>query len=299
MNCPQCQTANGPDAAFCGNCGARLAPAGASGQPPVPGAAPGYGAPGAQAGYGAPTVYGSPAGYGPPPGSGGPAGYGAPAGNSAPSGYGAPAGGDAPPGYVPPAPGYGPPGGQPPTGYPQGQYQPGQSGPYVQRASGLPAVNFDLGRLTSADKIVGVATLVTMISLWLPWFSATYSALGITSSGSVSGTGVHGWLWLEFLVALALLAYIAATAAWERLPFSLPLPHERVLVVGTALQFLLVLIGFIAVPSTGGVAGVSVSWDFGAFLALIASIAAAAPVIYPAVKSYLDSRNAASGAQRY
>jgi hypothetical protein len=279
MNCPQCQTVNGPDAAFCANCGTRLAPVMAAGQTSAPGTPPGYGAPGSQGGYGAP---------------GGPAGYGAPAGNDAAGGYVPPA-----PGYGPPASGYGAPGGQPPTGYPQGQYQPGQSGPNVQRSSSMPPVNFDLNRLTTVDKVVGVATLITMISLWLPWFSATYSALGITSSGSVSGTGVHGWLWLEFLVALALLAYLTATAAWDRLPFSLPVPHERLLVVATALQFLLVLIGFIAVPSTGGAQGVSVSWDFGAFLALIASIAAAAPVLYPAVKSYLDSRNAASGAQRY
>lgn len=52
-------------------------------------------------------------------------------------------------------------------------------------------------------------------------------------------------------------------------------------------------------PSTNGVQGLSISWDFGAFLALIASVGAAAPVIDPAVKSYLDSRDAASGAQRY
>jgi hypothetical protein len=73
-----------------------------------------------------------------------------------------------------------------------------------------------------------------------------------------------------------------------------PGPHG-----GTALQFLLILIGFFAVPSTGGIQGVSVSWDFGAVLALIASIAAAGPVIYPAVRSYLDSRNAPSGTQKY
>jgi hypothetical protein len=160
-------------------------------------------------------------------------------------------------------------------------------------------VKFDLNRLTTVDKVVAVATLITMISLWLPWFSASYSALGITSSGSISGTGVHGWLWLEFILALALLVYLAARAAWDQLPFSLPISHERLLVAGTALQFLLILIGFFAVPSTGGVQGVSVSWDFGAILALIASIVAAGPVIYPAVKSFLDSRKAAGGAQRY
>ena len=163
----------------------------------------------------------------------------------------------------------------------------------------MPPVNFDLNRLTTVDRVVGIGTLVTMISLWLPWFSATYSALGITSSGSISGTGVHGWLWLEFIVALALIAYLAARAAWEQLPFSLPVSHEVLLIAGTGLQFLLVLIGFFAMPSSNGIAGLSISWDFGAFLALIASIVAAGPVIYPAVRSYLDSRNAAGGAQKY
>src|SRR6185437_16384522 len=132
MNCPQCQTVNGPDAGFCGNCGTRLAPAGAGAQMSAPAAPAGYGAQGSPAGYGAAPGYGNPAGYG----------------NQA--GYGGPASNDAPPGYAPPPPGYGPPGGQAPNGYPQGQYQPGQSGPYTQRSSGLPPVNFDLNRLTKA-----------------------------------------------------------------------------------------------------------------------------------------------------
>ena len=238
----------------------------------------------------------APAGYGAP---GSPAGYGAASGYGNQAAYGGPAANDAPPGYAPPPPGYGPSGGQAPNGYPQGQYQQGQSGPDPQRSSGLPPVNFDLNRLTNADKIVAVATLITMISLWLPWFSGKYSALGITSSATVSGTGVHGWLWLEFILALALLVYIAARAAWDRLPFNLPIAHERLLVVGTAVQLLLIVGGFFAMPPTNGVQGLSISWDFGAFLALIASIVAAAPVIYPVVKSYLDSRKAASGAQRY
>jgi hypothetical protein len=35
---------------------------------------------------------------------------------------------------------------------------------------------------------------------------------------------------------------------------------------------------------------VSVGWGFGAFLGLIAALAAAGPVLVPAVRSYLDSR---------
>ena len=223
MNCVQCQSANGPDSTFCGNCGAPLAQA-------------------APVGYAGPSSYDTPA-----------------------------------------AP----------------QYQPGQSGPFTQRSSALPPANFDLSRLTTVDRIIAGATLVTMISIWLPWYSGKYSLLGITSTASVSGTREHGWLWLEFILALVLLGYFAARAAWEQLPFSLPVAHERLLMAATGLQFLLVLIGFFDVPSTNGIAGLSISWDFGAFLALIASIVAAVPVIYPAVRTYLDSRNAAGGAQKY
>jgi hypothetical protein len=172
------------------------------------------------------------------------------------------------------------------------QYQPGKSGPFAQRSSALPPANFDLSRLTTVDRIIAGATLVTMISLWLPWYTGKDSVLGITSTGSISGTGDHGWLWLEFILALALLAYFAARAAWDQLPFSLPVTHEWLLIGGTGLQFLLILFGFIALPSTDGIQGFSVSWDYGAFLALIASITAGAPVIYPAVKTYLDSRGA-------
>jgi hypothetical protein len=255
MNCAQCQAANGPDAVFCGSCGARLAPAG------TPAGAGGYtSAPGTPSGY---NTSGSSAGYG----------------------YGAPGG-------------YGPASGQAPTGHPQDQYQPGASGSNIQHSSGMPPVNFDLNRLTTVDKTVGVATLITMISLWLPWFSGHYSVLGVTDSGSISGTGDHSWLWLEFVLALALIVYLVARAAWDQLPFRLPIAHERLLIVGTGLQFLLILIGFFAMPSTDGIQGLSVSWDFGAFLALIASIAAFGPVIYPLVKSYQDSHKGA-GPQAY
>lgn len=282
MNCPQCQTVNGPDAAFCGNCGTRLAAA----------AAPtGAGA------YSPPS--GAPFDYNP---GGTPTAYGAPGGYSAASDYGTP-------GYQGPPPGYGPAGGQAPNGYmqnpyqqgqyqqgqyqqgqyQQGQYQPGGSFQQRMPSAGFPPVNFNLTRLTTVDKIIAGATFVTMISLWLPWFDETYLGQSI---GSVTGTSDHGWLWLEFLLALGLIGYLAARAAWDQLPFSLPLAHERLLMVATGVQFLLILIGFFAMPSTGS-SEISFGWDFGSFLALIGSIVAVGPVVYPAAKAYLDSHKAA------
>jgi hypothetical protein len=270
MNCPQCQTANAPGAAFCGNCGAQLAVA-------EPAGAPG-------------------AGYG-PQGTGTPLGYGA---TSAPASY------DAPTGYNPPG-GYNAPSGynnagtpQQPAGYPQGQYQPPAGGGYKPGSTGtsLPPADFDLNRLTTVDKVVAVASLIALISIWLPWFSASASYLGQTDSGSASATTAHGaWMYLEFIVALVVIVYLVARAAWDKLPFSLPVAHAPLLIVGTGLQLLFMLIAFFDVPSVpGGDLGsgvhVSVGWAWGAFIGLLAALAAAGPVLVPAVRSYLESRNA-------
>ncbi len=253
MNCPQCQTANAPGAAFCGNCGAGLAVAEAAGAP-----ATGYG----------------------PQGTGTPLGYGA---TSTPASYDAPTGYDAPGGYS----NAGTP--QQPAGYPQGQYQPPAAGGYTPGSTGssVPPVSFDLNRATTVDKVVAVASLIALISIWMPWY--TVSDLGY--SGSASGTTVHGWLWLEFFVALVLIAYLVARVAWDKLPFSLPVAHAPLLIVGTAVQLLLILIAFIDIPSSG-VADVSVGWGFGAFLGLLAALVAGGPVLVPAVRSYLESRKA-------
>lgn len=255
MNCPQCQAENGPGAAFCGNCGARLAPAEAAAAP--------------SGGYQAPQA-GTPLGYGAAPGA-------APGVPEPPGGYGPAGGYNAPGGYNQAVP-------QPPAGYQQGQYQPPAGSPYApRRAGGASPVAFDINRLTTVDRIVAVATLGTFIALWLPWYSV--SVLGASYSFDAFSWG-HGWMWIEFIVALALLAYLVMRAAWDTPPFKLPVAHAPLLIVGTGLQFLLIVIGFADIPY--GSQGMGLT--FGAFFGLICAIVAAAPVVYPAVRSYLDSR---------
>jgi hypothetical protein len=222
MNCPQCQTANGPGSAFCGNCGDQMTVAQAA----------------------APQGYNTAGGYN--------------------------------------------------SGNPQGQYQPpAGGGPRAPRQSSLPPVNFDHNRLTRVDKIVAGGTFITMISIWLPWFSISWGSgtFQYAGSASISGTTGHGWLWLEFFVALALIAYLGARAAWDRLPFTMPVAHSPLLIAGTSLQLLLVLIAFIDIPYGSDGMG----WDWGAFIALLAALAAAGPVVVPAVRSYLDRRKATGG----
>src|ERR1700677_3838202 len=70
-----------------------------------------------------------------------------------------------------------------------------------------PAYSFDAARWTANDRIVGGATLVVLISLFLPWFSVNLGALaddlGVAPGVvTASGTQAHGWLWFVFIIGL-------------------------------------------------------------------------------------------------
>lgn len=154
------------------------------------------------------------------------------------------------------------------------------------------AYNFDAKRWSLSDRIAGGATLITMIALFLPWFDASASdGFGNTYSASASGTTAHGWLWFVFIIGLVTLAYLGVTAGFQRIPFSLPVKHERLLLATTGLDLLLVVIAFLLKPSNGGLTSVSIGWDFGAFVALIAAIAAA---VQP-IRLLIADRSAAAG----
>ncbi len=265
MNCPACQAPNEPDSAFCGNCGTRLAPAPAPAGGREP---PSWQSP--SAGYGTPTGQYSPARQYPPEQS--------PAAGQYPSAQYPSAG------QTPPEGQYQSTGQQPPAGYPQagGQYQPQGPGQYQPRPAGAAVpFQFELKRLPRVDQVVAGASLIAMISIWLPW----YSISGNGQSASFSGTWGHGWLWLEFVVALALIGYLLLRAGWET-PLRLPIAHAPLLLIGTGLQLLLILIAFAVIPY----GNLGMGWDWAAFIGLIAALAAAGPLMVPAARSYLDNR---------
>jgi hypothetical protein len=139
-----------------------------------------------------------------------------------------------------------------------------------KKSRSAPPAEFDLNRLTTADRVVGAASLVALISIWLPW----YTFYGY----SASGTSGHGWLWLEFLVAAVLLAYLTACALWDTLPFTLPRPHATVLLIATIVQLGLITIAVIDVPY--GNDGVGLGW--GAFVGLFAALVALKVLAVPA-----------------
>ena len=134
---------------------------------------------------------------------------------------------------------------------------------------------------------------MVLISLFLPWFNGSVSAnndVGLAAqTASESGTGGHGWLWLVFIIALAIVAFLVLMAGFQALPFKLPLPNDQVLLIAAGVNLVLVFIAFLLKPSTDGIAGVSITWGIGAYLDLVAAIVAVA-VLTPPGRARVDSR---------
>lgn len=156
---------------------------------------------------------------------------------------------------------------------------PGQQYQPAPRAGA--SFQLDLKRLTRVDRLVAGGSLVAMISIWLPWYSISSAG----QSASFSGTWGHGWLWLEFVLALALIGYLVLRAG-SATAVRLPVAHAPLLLIGTSVQLLLILIAFADIPYSG----LGMGWDWAAFIGLLAALTAAGPLIVPAVRSFLESR---------
>jgi hypothetical protein len=179
-----------------------------------------------------------------------------------------------------------------------GAQQPGNvsqgTGAYTPAgASGAPAAatasafNFDAKRWTRDDQIVGAASLLLLISLFLPWYTVSFGS----SSASASGTTGHGYLWIVFIIALAVVAFLIVQAGFQTLPFNLPFSPARLLLGLTGINLLLVLLAFLFKPGTGdGFVNISVGWGFGAFLGLICAIVAVVPLALPLVRARTAGR---------
>ena len=143
-------------------------------------------------------------------------------------------------------------------------------------ASAMPAYKFDAARWTLADRIAGVATVVLFISLFLSWFGI--SVIGITVTAS--GVSAHGYLYIVMILSILIIAYLVLRAGWEELPGGINLPHLTTMLTATLVNLVIVFLAFVFKPGGSGV-----GWEFGAFLALIAAIVAAAPFAIPQLRA--------------
>ncbi len=133
----------------------------------------------------------------------------------------------------------------------------------AQPSIGQPAqtptsLRFEFDRLGRGDLVTGIASAVLFVSLLLPW----YSAAGIVSFNVLD---VRGWMYLVFLISLAIIGYLVLRALWADL--KLPIAHWQVLIGACGLNLLLTFFAFLAKPA-------GFTWSVGGFLALVAGIAA-------------------------
>jgi hypothetical protein len=176
------------------------------------------------------------------------------------------------------------PGGPYAAGGPGGPYAAasGAPGRAMGPGSAAPAFSLDLKRLTRNDRIAGGATIVFVISLFLPWFTVSDGVF----SASVNGLW-HGYMYIALILAFAVLAYLVLRAGFEQLPFKLPLGHEQAMLAAAAVIFVLTVLSFVFKPAGASDAFASVNWgwSFGAVIGLAAAVVAVLPLGLPFLRS--------------
>jgi hypothetical protein len=173
----------------------------------------------------------------------------------------------------------------------------------------LPPFAFDFNRLSRNERIIGIASLVLLISGFLPWDkyggTETTTIAGApttveSASVSFSGYSLHGYFWIVFILSLVVVAFLVMKAGWAHMPFRLPIPDDTALLVVTGISFVLVLIGFLTHSYGGGgsesgfgtVYKYGWSYSFGAFIGLAAAIVAVAPLGWPLIQKQMNKGTA-------
>jgi hypothetical protein len=139
--------------------------------------------------------------------------------------------------------------------------------PAAREASpaGPAAFAFDPSRWTSADRVTGAATLVLLVSLFLPWFGTGGGFFNVSLGGMW-----HGYMVIDLILTVAILGYLVVQAGFSSLPFRLSVTAAGNLLAGAAgLNLLLAAVSFVTKPA-------GTAWQYGAYAGLAAAIVAAA-----------------------
>ena len=138
------------------------------------------------------------------------------------------------------------------------------------------AFAFDTRRWTFADRVTGVATLVLLVSLFLPWFGTDGDFFNVSVDGMW-----HGYMVIVLILAVVVLGYLVLRAGFVSLPSGFSATTAGHLLAGAVgLNLLLAAISFATKPA-------ATSWQYGAYIGLAAAIVA---VILP-VRSVMVGRH--------
>ena len=156
-----------------------------------------------------------------------------------------------------------------------------EAAPASHRAAGAPeaspAFAFNARRWTFADRVTGVATLVLLVSLFLPWFGTDGDFFNVSVDGMW-----HGYMVVDLILAVAILGYLVLRAGFVSLPSGFSATTAGHLLAGAVgLNLLLAVVSFATKPAGTG-------WQYGAYAGLAAATVAA---IGP-IRSVMAARHA-------
>jgi hypothetical protein len=128
-----------------------------------------------------------------------------------------------------------------------------------------------LNEVNGQDRVGGLATLVLLVSFWLPWYS-----LGPFTA---DGLDAHGWLSFAVLDSIVMVLYVLIIMfGVGDLAVGRRLSKEQLLALLTGVNLVLVLLGFLLKPT-------GFSWAWGAFVALAAAVVAFVPFGRPVLQA--------------
>ena len=128
-------------------------------------------------------------------------------------------------------------------------------------------------RLDVHELVAGGASLLLLVTLFLPWYR--YTAGGSSISFSAMSSAAGGWRVLILIACLAIVGYLGISANFTRPRLSL---HTgQMLAAVTAVNLLLVMMTFAAIPTSAlGAFAVFVHAEptWGAYIGLVAALVA-------------------------
>ena len=117
-----------------------------------------------------------------------------------------------------------------------------------------------LNDLDPRDRVMGPASLVLLVSFWLPWYS--FGPI------SASGLSAHGWLFIAVVDSIVVVLYVLISAfGVGDLAVQGRMSKDQLLALITGVNLALVVLGVLLKPA-------AFSWSWGAFVALAAAVVA-------------------------
>jgi hypothetical protein len=139
-------------------------------------------------------------------------------------------------------------------------------------------IRFDTRRLGVGDVVAGIASVALMVGIFLPWFEFGSRATGYFS---FDATALRSWMYLPFVLALAVVISLLVTAMAGR--SRLPGPH-RLLLLGACGADLVLTVACFAKKAPG------LSWDVGAYVSLVAACVALVGAVVRSVERVAPRR---------